>query len=428
MILSWPRLPYIRLLRRNKTIGGGMMINIALLGLGTVGLGIVEMINQNQGGFKSILGKELNIKKILVKDTNKKRDKSIDKDLLTYDFREILNDEGISIVVEVTSALEESYKYAKGALSRGKHVVTSNKALVSKHFEELSALAERNNKAFLYEASVGGGIPILKPLKEETSLNEITRVQGILNGTCNYILTRMFDEGLDYDETLKIAQELGYAEADPTADVKGHDTQRKLRILATIAFRGKITEDDILTSGINGISSFDIEQIKGLGSVVKLMAEAKAVNGEFTAIVQPTIIKMDSYFATVNMAFNSISIVGNNVGELKFYGPGAGKLPTANAVLRDVMDIVEDAYRKRNPLGTRILNNRNIEIKDRYYLRITSKDNSDFSAFNNMVDRALSRDGNFAILTKKVYQQDILDLIKGLNINEKNYFLGRIID
>ena len=238
------------------------MINIGLLGLGTVGQGVVEIIRKKEKDLENLLNKKIKIKKILVKNINKERDIQPSKDIITDDFKDILEDDEINIIIEVTSDLEESYGYIKDSLNKGKHVVTANKAIVSKYFEELNNLSIKNKVAFLYEASVAGGIPVLKPLKEEIALNEIDEVQGILNGTCNYILTKMFQEGLDYKEVLKVAQDLGYAEADPAADVEGHDTLRKLRILGTIALQGTILEEDIILEGIDNISSFDVEQMK----------------------------------------------------------------------------------------------------------------------------------------------------------------------
>lgn len=403
------------------------MINIGLLGLGTVGSGVVEILNKRKEELKGIMGSELKLKKVLVKDIDKERDVSLEENIITLEFEEILKDPDIKIIIEATSDLEESYEYIKKSLNKGKHVVTANKAIVSKHFEELTTIANKKNCAFLYEASVGGGIPLLKPLKEVIATNEITKIQGILNGTCNYILTRMFDEGLDYKEALKIAQELGYAEADPTADVEGYDTLRKLRILGTIGLKGKISEEDILVRGIKNITSFDVEQINNLGSTVKLIAEIRATGDNFTAMVQPTIIKKDSYFANVNMAFNSISFVGNNVGELKFYGSGAGKFPTANAVLSDVLDIVKSSYRKGSPLGKRKLKNINEKIKEKYYLRISSEDKEKLAALRKIADKVLSTTDNIAIITKEVYIQDVLDLMKSLEIDDDKYFIGRIL-
>ena len=403
------------------------MINIGLLGFGTVGTGVVEMLNTRQEELRRLIGSEIRIKKILVNDIDKKRTVKLKENLITSNFEEILNDKDIDIVIEVTSDLEAGYSYIKKSLKAGKHIVTANKAIVSKYFEELSSLADENGLAFLYEASVGGGIPILKPLKEETVLNENTEVQGILNGTCNYILTRMVNEGKDYQEVLKIAQELGYAELDPTADVEGHDTLRKLRILGTIALQGKISEEDILLNGISSITAFDVENIKDMDSTIKLIAEARAMDGEYTAIVQPTIIKNDNYFATVNMAYNSIAFKGDNVGELKFYGAGAGKLPTANAVLRDVMDIVKDSYRKGNPLGRKKIQNINRKIKGRYYLRISKIDENAIKVLQETIDTSLIKKDNMVIVTQEVFLKDIMDKVESLEIKKDEYFLARIL-
>lgn len=404
------------------------MINIGLLGLGTVGLGIVEILDKRKDELKAILGSELRIRKILVKNNNKKRSIDIKRGMIVTDFEDILEDEYISIIIEVTSDLENSYKYIKKALNAGKHVVTANKAIVSKYFEELSSLAREKNLAFLYEASVGGGIPILKPLREQTAINEITKVQGILNGTCNYILTRMFEEGMEYEDTLKMAKELGYAEVDPTADVEGYDTLRKLRILGTIALRGKISEEDMILDGISSITAFDMEQIKNMNSTVKLIGEVNMEDGKFTAVVQPTIINKDSYFSKVNMAYNSIVLIGDNVGELRFYGSGAGALPTADAVLRDVIDIVNNSYGKINPSGKRKIRNNNSMIKDKYYLRISEIEEGDIEKLQKITDKILTTAENFTVITKKVFLKDILDLIKSLGLRKDKYFLGRILN
>lgn len=399
---------------------------IGLLGLGTVGTGVVEILEKRQEELKSLTGREIRIKNILVKNINKKREIQIEENIITSNFEEILNDKDISIVVELTGDLEQSYKYIKAALNSGKNIVTANKAVVSKYFEELSSLAAEKNLAFLYEASVGGGIPILKPLKEELALNKITEVQGILNGTCNYILTNMFNEGLDYKEVLKNAQDMGYAEADPTADVEGHDTLRKLRILGTLALQGKIDENDILLEGISKITSFDIEQIKAMNSTVKLIGEVKELDGGFTALVQPTIIKENSYFANVNMAFNSVVFTGDNVGELKFYGSGAGKLPTANAVLGDVIDIINGSYRKGNPLGERKLKNLNVEFKSEYYIRISLSNEEIIKGFEKISKEVLCKNDNMAILTKEINYLEIIELISSLGIDKNKYFIARV--
>lgn len=404
------------------------MIGIGLLGLGTVGTGVVEILEKRQEEIYKLTGHEIKIKKILVKDKDKIREIELDKNLITTDYKEIIDDKDIDIIVEVTGDLESSYYYIKEALNNNKHIVTANKAVVSKHFEELSTYAEKKNLAFLYEASVGGGIPILKPLKEQLDLNDIAEVQGILNGTCNYILTRMFNEGLDYDEVLKIAQDLGYAEADPSADVEGHDTLRKLRILGTLALKGKIGEEDILLKGIERITSFDIRQIKMMNSTIKLLGEVKELEDGFIALVQPTIVNTNSYFANVNYAFNSISFKGNNVGELKFYGSGAGKLPTANAVLSDILDIVLNSHRKGNHLGEKNLVNLNEELKGEYYLRVSLSTEEIYNALFDISKRVLTTKDNIAVVTKEIKLRDIIELLSRLNVNKEDYFIARILD
>lgn len=396
------------------------MINIGLLGLGTVGTGIVEIVNErNDLGIK--------IKAILVRDKNKKRDVDLSQIALTKDFKDILNDKDIDVIVEVTGDMESSYKYIIDGLNNGKHIVTANKAVVSKYFEEISDLADKKGLAFLYEASVGGGIPVIKPLREQLMLNDINDIQGILNGTCNYILTRMFGEDKDYGEVLKTAQELGYAEADPTADVEGHDTLRKLRILSTLGLKSTIKEEDILLYGISSISSVDIENIKKMNSTVKLIAEAKRVENGFTAIVQPTIVNNNNYFANVNMAYNSIAFKGDNVGDLKFYGPGAGKLPTANAVLSDVLDILNNTYRKGNPLGKDALQNENKNIKGKYYLRVSDVAEDSIGKLNKISIEVIQNDKDMAILTRETRLVEVVKLVEELGLKKDEYFLAKIM-
>ncbi|TJX13303.1 homoserine dehydrogenase [Tissierella creatinini] len=403
------------------------MVNIGLLGLGTVGSGVVEILDKRKEKLKGLTGHDIRIKKVLVNDSSKKR--KLDPEIeLVLDFDEILHDEEISIIVEVTGDVENSYKYISQGLKAGKNIVTANKAVVSKYFEEFSALAKEKDLAFLYEASVAGGIPVLKPLKEQLLLNEVSQVQGILNGTCNYILSRMIDEGKNYHDILKSAQDMGYAEADPTADVDGIDTMRKLRILATLSLQGKINEEDIFMDGISSITSFDIEVIKKMNSTVKLIGEAKSYKDGFTAVVQPTIVPRDNYFANVNLAHNSVAFNGSEVGELKFYGPGAGKLPTGNAVLSDVLDIVTKTYKKNNPLGTAELKNYNHEIKGRYYLRVSDADDNIVRSLRRISEEMPSNKGQVAIITNEIGLMEIKDLLDSLNIEKGRYFLGRILD
>lgn len=401
------------------------MVNIGLLGLGTVGSGVVEILDKKREELKGLTGHDIRVKKVLVNDASKKRNVNAQ---VVFDFDEILKDEEIDIIVEVTGDVEKSYKYITEGLKAGKHIVTANKAVVSKYFEEFSNLANEQDLAFLYEASVGGGIPVLKPLKEQLLLNEVCQVQGILNGTCNYILTRMMDEGKSYDEILKSAQDMGYAEADPSADVDGYDTMRKLRILASLSLQGQINENDILMDGIGSISSFDIDIIKNMNYTVKLIGEAKAYKDGYTATVLPTILPRDNYFANVNMAYNSVAFNGSEVGELKFYGPGAGKLPTGNAVLSDVLDIVTGTYKRNNPLGTANLKNYNEEIKGTYYLRVSDADENILRSLRRIAKEMPSAKGQVAIITNEIGLIELKDLIDSLELKKETYFLGRIMD
>ncbi len=403
-------------------------MNIGLLGLGTVGTGIVEILQERSKSIKEKTGSHIKVKKALVKNINKERDIDLAGISLVSDFNDILNDKSIDIIVEVTGDVESSYRYIKDGLNAGKHIVTANKALVSEYFEDLSALAAQNDLAFLYEASVGGGIPVLKPLRDQIELNEIDQVQGILNGTCNYILTRMFNDNKDYGEVLKVAQDLGYAEADPSADVEGHDTMRKLRILATLGLQCKVTEDDILLDGISSIKAIDIDNIKKMNSTVKLIAEAIRLDHGYTAIVQPTIVSNSNYFANVNMAYNSVAFKGDNVGDLKFYGSGAGKLPTANAVLNDVMDIVLNTYRKGNPLGEVSLENLNSDVKGKYYLRVSDANKSLATRLMELANEVVSEGKDMAIITHEIKLEDVNSFISDLGLDKDGYFLAKIME
>ncbi len=344
-------------------------VNIGLLGYGTVGQGVVKILREKGEELKEKLGAELVVKKVLVRDLEKEREVALDKELLTASPQEVVQDDEIDLVVEVTGDVGLSYELMKQCFAAKKHVVTANKAVVSAYFEELSELAAQNGVYFLYEASVAGGIPVLKPLKDAILLNDVSRVRGILNGTCNFILTKMTAEGADYQEVLKEAQALGYAEADPSSDVEGIDTMRKLRILATLAFGARVEESDILCMGIDKLTAYDIETLREKNYVVKLVGDAREVEGGYQAVVQPVAVHGGSYFAGVNQAMNSVALSCDMVGDLKFYGAGAGMLPTANAVLTDCIDVVTKAQGIGNPLrkGNRI--SKKDELSGTYYVR-----------------------------------------------------------
>ena len=393
------------------------MINIGLLGFGTVGQGVYKILEEKREELSLNLGEEISIKKILVRDLEKKREVEVPLEKLTLDPNQIMNDKDIDVLVEVTGDLDLSYRLIQQAFKAGKHVVTANKAVVSAYFEELSQMAEDYGVYFLYEASVAGGVPIIKSLMDQIRLNQIHRVQGILNGTCNYILTRMTEEGLSYEEALKEAQSLGYAEADPTSDVKGLDSMRKLRILSTIALGASIKEEDIICSGIDFITDLDIKLLLKRGRKIKLMGEAKEVPEGYEAIVQPKAVLVENYFAGINGADNSVSIEGNHVGILGFKGPGAGMYPTANAILCDVLDCVLQTQLKKNPLRSRELKNINQDIKSRYYVRIIKNDET-LKNPQEFIHHVMMDDGHMvAFETIELKRQDVLDRFESVNDN-----------
>lgn len=401
------------------------MKNIAILGLGTIGQGVYEILKENKDKIKNLIGEDFAITTVMVNNLQKER--NLDSTTtLTDNFQDILDDNNIDIVVELTGALEEGYYYIKSSLENGKDVVTANKSVISKYFVELHKIAKENNRSLLYEASVGGGIPIIKPLKEECLINDIDSIEGILNGTCNYILSRMFKENEYYDLILKDAQKLGYAEADPTADVEGLDTIRKLRILATIGFNSNIKEEDILCYGISSIKKEDINYIKNkMKSTVKLLATANLKDDGYTAVVQPTIVAEDDYFAFVDSAFNSISFNGNNIGPLKFFGYGAGKLPTGDAVCRDIIDILLNHPTVEQDIDFKEYKNLNSMSKSNYYLRIDNKyKNQLISSFKDYEVEDLENYSYFII--KEENKNNIINLLNKLDIDKKDYFIAKI--
>lgn len=314
------------------------MIKIAVLGYGTVGSGVVEVIQTNQKVINERIGEELDIKYVL--DLREFPGTPVEK-LIVHDFEQIVNDEEVKIVVEVMGGIEPAYTFVKKSLLAGKSVATSNKALVAKHGAELLAIAKEKNINFLYEASVGGGIPIIRPLAAALTGDVIEEITGILNGTTNYMMTKMYNENADYDAVLKEAQARGYAERDPSADVEGHDACRKIAILSSI-ISGKLVDfEDIYTEGITNISLDDINYAKAMGMKIKLLASCKRDGEKICAIVAPHLVSKEHPLYNIEDVFNAIFVKGNMLGDSMFYGSGAGKLPTASAVVADVVDMVK---------------------------------------------------------------------------------------
>lgn len=322
------------------------MINIAVLGYGTVGSGVVEVINTNSASINKKAGEDINIKYVL--DLRDFPEDPI-QEKIVHDFNVILQDDEVKIVVEVMGGINPAYGFVKQCLEAGKSVCTSNKELVAKYGPELLQIARDKNINFLFEASVGGGIPIIRPLNSSLTADEIHEITGILNGTTNYILSKMTDEGWEFEDALKKAQEFGYAERNPEADIEGYDACRKIAILSSLAFGNHVDYEDIYTEGISKISAKDIQYAKKLNMAIKLLADSKRDGDNFYAMVAPFMIAKSHPLFSVNDVFNGIFVNGNVIGDVMFYGSGAGKLPTASAVVADVVDATK--HLKRNVMS-----------------------------------------------------------------------------
>lgn len=316
-------------------------ITVGLLGCGTVGASVIQLITNNQASLAKKIGASLKVKSVLVRDLSRSRE--VDSAVkFTDNPDEILNDPDIDIVVEVMGGISPAKEYMLTALQKGKHVVTANKDVLAVHGKDLFAAADANGLDFMFEASVGGGIPIIRPLKQCLAANRISEVMGIVNGTTNYMLTKMTKEGCSFSEVLQEAQAKGYAESDPTADVGGFDAARKIAILASIAFNARVSLDDVYVEGITQISKEDIAYANELGYVIKLVAIARDNECGINVRVHPVFLPATHPLATVNDVFNAIFVRGDAVGETMFYGRGAGGLPTASAVVADVIDIARN--------------------------------------------------------------------------------------
>ena len=317
-------------------------VKIALLGLGTVGTGVYKVLKAQQEEIPHKVGAKIQLKKVLVRNTEKASRKLDDPSILTTEWKSILEDPEISIVVEVMGGIEPARRYILDALHAGKSVVTANKDLLASHGKELMDAAAETKSDLLFEASVAGGIPIIRPLKECLAGNHISEVMGIVNGTTNFILTKMAEEGMEFQEALALATELGYAEADPTADIEGLDAARKVAILASIAFHSRVTFDDVYTEGITKITATDIRYAREMGCDIKLLGVAKETPEGIEARVQPMLIPSTHPLASVRDSFNAVFVHGDAVDDTMFYGRGAGELPTASAVVGDILDAVRN--------------------------------------------------------------------------------------
>ena len=340
-------------------------MEIAIMGFGTVGTGVEEILYKKK---ESLLKNDFDIEidRVLIKNKDKKRSPLKSDLVFTDNFEEILNSD-VDTVIDVTSSLEETFERIVLLMKAGKNIVTANKAVVSKYFEELNALAKENKVYFSYEASVAGAIPIIHPIMEETFFSDMDKIYGILNGTSNYILSKMEVEGSSYEDVLKEAQDLGYAEADPTADVGGFDAMRKIRILSSLIYNAKIDEGDIFAFGISNIKKSDFDYAKELGYSIRLIAKSKLSQGKINISVIPTFLK-DNFFAKTFEGTNAVKVWGENFSCYELKGPGAGKLETADAIMRDLLRILS-----RREINTFYDSSNSYEVennlKSKYYVR-----------------------------------------------------------
>ncbi len=351
------------------------MINVAIMGHGVVGSGVAEILHNHSKRVSDKAKADINIKYILdLRDF----DGLPYSDKFIKDFNLILNDPDVQIVVEVMGGCTFAYDYVKACLLAGKSVCSSNKELVAAKGAELLDIALEKNVNFLFEASVGGGIPVLRPMAQCLTANEITEVTGILNGTTNFILTKMIDDNMSFENALKLAQELGYAEKDPTADVEGHDACRKICILASLGFGKHVYPEQVKTEGISNISLQDVEYAAGFDCVIKLIGRTRKLeNGKITANVYPALISKKHMLAGVNDVFNAIMVRGDEVGDVMFYGRGAGKFPTASAVVGDVIDCAKHLTSRKYLHwidGEKDYVSDSTQDIDRYYVLISAND------------------------------------------------------
>lgn len=392
------------------------MIKIAVLGYGTVGSGVVEVLGKNYEKITKRAGREIEVKYVL--DLRDFPGDAVQKKVV-HDYRVIADDPEISVVVETMGGIHPAYEFVKEALERGKSVCTSNKELVAKHGAELLAIAKEKDVNFLFEASVGGGIPIIRPLNQSLTADEIQEITGILNGTTNYILSKMAKEGVSFATALKEAQEKGYAERNPEADVEGFDACRKIAILASLAYGMQVDHEDIHTEGITGITDVDISYAREMGAAIKLLGTAKKVGHKVYAMISPMLVNSDNPLFSVNDVFNGIFVRGNLLGDVMFYGAGAGKYPTASAVVSDVVDAVKH-------LGTNIMtlwSSEKLELADykdasrRFFVRVPAmQEDKARKLFGKIQEIDAGILGDFGFITPMMTEREYEERAKELEV------------
>ncbi|WP_418702803.1 homoserine dehydrogenase [Anaerotignum faecicola] len=417
---------------------------IALLGMGTVGGGVYEIIEKQKEEMPFKIGAALEVVKVLVRNKAKYADR-IPAEKLTDVWEDVIGDDSIDIVVEVMGGIEPARTYIKAALEKGKHVVTANKDLMAMHGHELLELAGEHHCDLLFEAAVAGGIPIIRPLKQCLAGNNITEIMGIINGTTNFILTKMKEDGMDFGEALQLATDLGYAEADPTADIEGYDAGRKLAIMASIAFHTSVTFDDVFTEGITKITAKDMRYAKEMGCSIKLLGIAKNTETGIEVKVHPTMIPENHPLAAVNDSFNAVFVHGDAVDDAMFYGRGAGALPTGSAVVGDIMDVARNMlFHCNGRIGCSCYKNLPIkqigDTTSRYYIRMRLEDRAgtlaamagvfaenDASIAILLQKETIENDAEIVVVTHEVAEKKFMDAIKEFSSMEMVKEISSII-
>jgi len=412
------------------------MINVGIIGFGTVGTGTARILLQNRKLLKERTGVDINLKTIADLDIKRDRGISLPKGVLTNNADSLIADPEIHIVVELIGGTTIAKEIMLRAIRNGKHVVTANKALLATHGKEIFKAAERSKVKVGFEASVAGGIPIIKIISEGLVANRIKSIYGIINGTTNYILSKMSDENAEFSEVLKEAQKLGYAEADPTYDIEGVDSAHKLAILASLAYGTQFSLKDVYREGISWISSMDIEFARELGYKLKLLAITKETNGKIELRVHPTMVPEDFLLSKVDGVFNAVYVEGDAVGSTLYYGRGAGDMPTGSAVVSDIVDISCDIANKtigRNPLFSRSEKGKNLlkmdDVTSMYFFRfsaidkpgVLSKISGILGKYNISIASVIQKDRRegkavpLVVLTHRAREKDVLSAVKEIN-------------
>ena len=406
-------------------------MNIGLMGFGTVGIGVYEILNLRQTDDKRM--ERYKVAKIFVRDINKKRNVVFDNALLTDDPNDILEDASIDVVVCVMGGSEPEYTYIKKALAMGKHVVTANKQIVSEHIDELLELAKTNDVNFMFEASVGGGIPVISTVTELMRFNNIRRIQGILNGTTNYILTKIAKEHRSFSDILSEAQEIGFAEADPSADIEGHDISRKIQILSSIAFKHVIPQNEVHRRGISNITLEDVTYAESMGYNIKYIAQGLIHNNRYSISVTPVLIAKDQIIGNVNEEYNTILLDCDILGTLCLTGKGAGKDATANAVVSDIIKVTS-IFNPYNSLKF----NANVEssglegISNEYFVRIKLEGLETLVRYLDIVEKYVQKNsftikhGMLFVLTEEISSEMMNEMYKELIATNGDVFYARI--